>query len=319
MAVNFEVSILGAMHSSYLNSIHGLFSNDPLDSWRERSALFRVHSAIRRCLKMPFIINFSKIELEITSLCNLRCNNCDRACGQAPSSQEMSLEEIRQFISESIQHNKQWAKIAVQGGEPMLHTRIREVLEILVEYKRNFSPQTFIRLTTNGWGSKVQRLLREVPPDIFISNTEKVPLDDHGRVTLRGAYPAFDTAQYAALDVDGFDTLGHVDFASGCSITETCGIALTSHGYFPCGAGAAVARVFGLNLGVASLAEVTIDRFRTCLDSVCRYCGHFRARSRYADMFPTHPPKCSWYQLTSPSWRAALSAYESTFNRLSKS
>ena len=129
------------MRSIY-RSASRLWANDPLRSWRERSLLFRASSWLRKCFRRSFVINFSKIELEITTHCSLKCNNCDRSCGQAPSREEMTLEQIRKFIDESIRLDKRWAKIAIQGGEPLMHTRALEVLEVFAEYKRRYSPET---------------------------------------------------------------------------------------------------------------------------------------------------------------------------------
>ena len=293
------------MGQSYL-SARRLWSNDPLRSWRERSLLFRANSWVRKCLRQPFVINFSKIELEITTDCGLKCNNCDRSCGQAPSREEMSLEQISKFIDESIRLDKRWAKIAIQGGEPLHHTRALEILDAFAEYKRRHSPNTNLRLTTSGWGKKVKMLLPDVPKEFFILNTEKVPLGDARKVTLQGHYPRFDTTQLAPIDV-GMDCSA-MNFRSGCSITEGCGIALTRYGYFPCGAGASVARVFQYDVGIMALSDISEDRFRGCLDILCRHCGHFKSRSRYK--FPSPTILHSWDQVTSPSWKDALSRYD---------
>src|SRR5690349_14303530 len=48
------------------------------------------------------------IELDITYECNLKCFSCNRSCGIAPSSDHLSLEQIRRFISESIAMNVRW-------------------------------------------------------------------------------------------------------------------------------------------------------------------------------------------------------------------
>ena len=156
-------------------------------------------------------------------------------------------------------------------------------------------------------------MLPYVPRDFFILNTEKAPHGDARKVTLRGQYPRFDTTQSAPIDVEGIDC-GAMDFSSGCSITEGCGIALTRYGYFTCGAGAGVARVFQHDLGIKALSDISECRFRACLEVLCRLCGHFKSRSRYR--FPPSTIVHRWDQITSPSWQKALSRYDPEQNRL---
>ena len=73
------------------------------------------------------------IEIEITYRCNLRCINCDRSCRQAPTNEQMSVEQIQKFINESVDNNVKWERIRVMGGEPTLHPDIFEILNLLLE------------------------------------------------------------------------------------------------------------------------------------------------------------------------------------------
>ena len=44
-----------------------------------------------------FTPNINKVEIEITTACNLYCINCGRACSQAPSNESMSAEQIEKL------------------------------------------------------------------------------------------------------------------------------------------------------------------------------------------------------------------------------
>ncbi len=290
--------------------------NSPIRASSDRSVAYRLESRFRRMLGLPFMLNFSKVEIELTTLCNLSCNNCDRSSGQARSAEAMSVDQIARFISESIKHGKRWRKIVIQGGEPLLHPEILQILEMFVEYKKSFSPGTFLRITTNGWGSKVRDVLKSIPREVFVMNTGKIPKDDEGHVEITGRdEPMFDTYHSAPMDVLDATRYKSIDFSAGCRIAEECGIGLTRYGYFPCGAGASVARVFGLDVGVKSLAEMTTKQFRDSLDTLCRRCGHFKTCSRHES--PESVSRQSSDQVTSVTWQGALETFKQRKDDLS--
>ena len=66
------------------------------------------------------------------------------------------------------------------------------------------------------------------------------------------------------------------DFSRGCWITNICGLGLTRYGFYPCGAGASLDRVFGFDIGVKSLNEMDISRMQNLLPRLCQLCGHFK-------------------------------------------
>jgi MoaA/NifB/PqqE/SkfB family radical SAM enzyme len=74
--------------------------------------------------KLLYLPNPQKVEIEITTSCNLMCKFCDRRCSQAPAAEKMSPEQIRCFVNESIQLKHQWNNISILGGEPALHPNL---------------------------------------------------------------------------------------------------------------------------------------------------------------------------------------------------
>ena len=66
------------------------------------------------------------------------------------------------------------------------------------------------------------------------------------------------------------------DFNKACAITEVCGLGLTRYGYYICGAGAAVDRVFGFDVGIKKLALVDNHKLKKQRELLCKYCGHYK-------------------------------------------
>jgi hypothetical protein len=51
---------------------------------------------------------------------------------------------------------------------------------------------------------------------------------------------------------------------------------MTRYGYYPCGAGAGIDRVFGFDVGVNQLAGLSDERLLEQRKLLCRYCGHYK-------------------------------------------
>ena len=216
------------------------------------------------------------IELEITSVCNLGCANCDRSCSkdQAPTNETMTVEQVKKFIAQCIQTRKRWYKIKVLGGEPTVHPEWITILNLLKAYRDEYNPHAKLELVTNGYGPVVNERLKLVPPGVLINNSSKT-----SRIQ-----PTFCTYAVAPCDVPDY---ANADYLKGCGIPQLCGMALTRYGYYLCGAGASVDRVFGLGLGIRELSEVTPGKFFQSRKILCRYCGHFKSSNTDLSISPT--------------------------------
>jgi radical SAM protein with 4Fe4S-binding SPASM domain len=82
-----------------------------------------------------------KLYLDITNKCNLHCKHCLNSSNPQKTTQ-LSLETIKQIIKQ-IKPLK-IKKIKLGGGEPLIHSQLQEILELL--HKNNYS----ISMTTNG-------------------------------------------------------------------------------------------------------------------------------------------------------------------------
>jgi len=230
------------------------------------------------------------IEIDITYRCNLRCNNCDRSCRQAPTNEQMSVEQIQKFIKESVDNNVKWERIRVMGGEPTLHPDIFEILNLLLEYKRNYSPGTRIELCTNGFGKFVNDVLSKVPKEIEVVNTSKES----------------EVQPFYLFNLAPKDSLRYryADYTNGCQVISVDGMGLTPYGYYPCAVAGGIDRIFGFDIGRKKLPSDD-DEMRDQLEVFCKLCGHFRAAKRTNS------------ELMSPTWKKAYEDYKKRKPKLS--
>ena len=186
------------------------------------------------------------VQIEITTACNLSCDNCDRCCGTAPSPERMTVEQIDRLCPSGL------GRIDLIGGEPTLHPDLLEICEIVKDRAKK------IRLTTNGVGPHVDKVLASLPSWVQVRNSAK----ENGQAD-------FESFTMAPCDVQPQEEY------LACSIPWRCGMALTRYGFFLCGAGAAVARVHGIP--VSRGYDMTREDMILQQRSLCRLCGHSRS------------------------------------------
>ena len=258
---------------------------------RRKTILHEVGESAQRALWRcaPQLFNWkvdkSKIEIELTTRCSLRCYNCSRSIRQAPSDEYMSIEQLTKFVKESIDLNWRWKEIKLMGGEPTLHPDFAEVLDTVYDYKKIY-PDCVVLVITNGYGERVREVLSDMPGWVTVSN----------RVKTTNVH-RFQSYNLAPIDIEKFM---HANFARGCFIIEDCGLGLNRYGYFCCGPGAGVDRVFGFDIGIKSLSALTDEALRDQLRCLCRYCGHYKYN--YKEEWVTT-------EEISASWRAAFEKY----------
>lgn len=84
-------------------------------------------------------MKFNKIYVEITNICNLNCSFCSK---DNLKKKEMSLQEFDKVLSKIRQYTDT-IYLHVKG-EPLLHSKLEEILDLTKKYKVN------VRITTNG-------------------------------------------------------------------------------------------------------------------------------------------------------------------------
>jgi hypothetical protein len=173
---------------------------------------------------------------------------------------------VKDFIAQSVELKWPWQYISLLGGEPTLHPQIEDVLQAFSDYRSQHNPDCRIELLSNMFGPKAKDI---VPKTIWKYHLAL-------KMGTRKTSPNQKFVAYNVAPIDMPEFQG-VDFANGCWIPYECGLGLTVNGFYPCGAGAAVDRIFGFNLGVKQLKDVNegiLERFKT----LCCYCGRWHGR-----------------------------------------
>jgi hypothetical protein len=241
----------------------------------------RCQSGVRRRLGKPFLPSRTCIEIDITYKCNLKCINCNRSCTQAPSEAEMPVATVEAFITRSIEQQISWKRIRLLGGEPTLHSRFFDIVDLLLDYQRIYNPSVRLVVGTNFCGRRVRRALKRLPASIVIKSTLKT-----SRTNL------FRPFNLAPVDTR-YNRFS--DYTCGCRIIQECGMGLTPTGYYMCAVAGGIDRIFGYRLGRPSLPEPS-DDFSAQMAVFCPLCGHFGFQ------WPTRKSR------QSPTWRQAYAA-----------
>lgn len=250
------------------------------------------------------LTNVDCVELQLTEDCNLKCFNCDRMCGKAPSTDMMTLQQVKRFIEESKACEKKWIRIAVSGGEPTLHPDIMEIVGLLLEYRNSCLPKSsFIQIVSNGYGDA-----REVLKRIESTFTQEVERSTVSNTFVRNNNKRNKIVLHSPINMAPIDdeTRKNADFRNGCWVTETSGLGLTRYGYYGCSAGASIDRVFGYNIGIKSLKDVCMNRLVEQRKKLCRLCGRFNDLSVSAECYGPH-----WVieEKMSTTWDKAFELY----------
>lgn len=243
----------------------------------------RSQSQLTKILGPQYKRSYRLIEIDITYRCNLKCINCNRSCTQAPSEDEIDIEQIEEFINQSISRHIKWEQVRLLGGEPTLHSRFFKILRLLLMYKYIHNNDLQIVVATNGYGDYVKEVLENIPEEIEIENTSK-----------SSNKPRFFPFNLAPEDSCLYN---NVDYSNGCRITAKDGIGLTPYGYYHCAVAGSIDRVFNFDIGRKELPshdDSMIDQLHT----FCRFCGHFRLS------LPTKRAKIS------NSWKIAYKLYD---------
>lgn len=229
--------------------------------------------------RKKFKPNLSKIELDITYECNLKCLGCNRSCTQAPTKESLSLDDIKRFVQESIENNHYWELINVLGGEPTLHPEFKEIISwIYTEYIEKFSPETILQIVSNGYEEN-SRLLCEEMRTLF-----KNVRIDYGSYKSEKVVEYFSPFNDAPIDDPKYKD---ADFSKGCWVTSYCGIGFNGKGYYACAVAGGIDRILENNREIKALKDLNQQILENQLNEFCRLCGNFKAyQSNHGDFIP---------------------------------
>lgn len=211
----------------------------------------------------------------------------------------MTVKQVEHFISESVALQWPWERIRILGGEPTIHPQFVKIVELLVAYKREQNSSLFLTVFSNGVGriKEYTDWLERLGVVIYIAQKD-------------GGIPEyFDNMWIAPID-----TVPGEQPPCGIFGIRSCGIGLSAHGYYACGAGASIARVSGQDIAIMNLAELTYEKAYGQTKTLCNLCGH-------AVGFSRHQNDGSYTPMTTergPYWTKALQQYKENRVKLAK-
>jgi len=164
-----------------------------VDYCLEEGLLTTTQGAVHRsALKQAPEPSLRYLELQITDACNLRCKHCYISTA---GGNELSVDQVEKVLREF--EEMQGLRVLITGGEPLVHSKFREINEML--------PDFFIRkvLFTNGVLLKKEDLKALKVDEIQVSLDGLEPAHDkiRGSGTFKRSLEAMEYALDAGFDV----------------------------------------------------------------------------------------------------------------------
>ena len=206
------------------------------------------------------------LKVNITYVCDRGCLSCNRACRLAPSKhkEDLSPASLKEMLDESASTNKFWSSIVLTGGEPSMHPRFQELVDVLMEYKHASNPTLSAEVYTYHHPIFYQEVedAKKRHPDLVITDTMKItPVTYHA------------TAHYMApLDDPKY---GPDHQYTGCKRGVLCGLCKDYKGIWCCPQAAGIGRIFGVDVAHKNLKNITLDSMSDMYKVVCKYCGYY--------------------------------------------
>ena len=132
------------------------------------------------------------LELQITERCNLRCSHC---YAEHRGTSELSPEEVKKVLREF--EEMQGLRVLITGGEPLLHSRFGEIIDMLPEFALRKVLFTNGTMLENG----MLRTLRVDEIQVSIDGLEEAHDALRGKGTFKTAMDAIVRARDAGFEV----------------------------------------------------------------------------------------------------------------------
>lgn len=250
--------------------------------------------------RKSFFPDFTKIEIDITHDCNLKCLGCNRSCGLAPTTDRIGLDVIDKFIADSKELSIRWKLINILGGEPTLHPQFLDIIrKIQEEYIDAFSPTTILQVVSNGYTESSRMLCNK----ILKYKNVRVDFSSYKKSNKVDYFTPFNDAP---CDKPNHGTN---DYSKGCWVSKHCGLGLNHLGYYGCAVCGGIDRVMKTNHGATSLKELTSTLILQHFELFCPLCGNFSAyEGNYGEFIP-RSEKEPFKNIVSESWKELYRAY----------
>jgi len=251
-----------------------------------------------------FLPRLPHLKINVTYRCDRGCSNCNRATHLCPSSREedISPKQLSNMLEDCVKVGKSWTRITLTGGEPTMHDNFEEIVDILMNYKKEHNPA--IRIGTYTYHHpkfyyKIENVMKKYPSEInngvYAKNNKGFEIKD----TMKEKPRIHKIAYFKApIDIEpskyNKDHLYH-----GCNEgARLCGIGYDTTGFYCCPVGAAIAKIFNLNVAIKTVAELTAKRLIEQYVPLCRLCGCYAHYKANVDR-----------DLISPTWAKAIKEY----------
>ncbi|MEL7499029.1 MAG: radical SAM protein [Planctomycetota bacterium] len=228
----------------------------------------------------------NEAEWHITYKCDLACPNCNRLCFLPPTTQDMTLDDAREFNRQAQELN--WSpKIVILGGEPTLHRDLFGFIEIANE----LSPGR-VEIWSNGYRDAAKEILSQIRDEGNVKVCEET-IKACGSEVLQHS-------DFFLAPID-FGVIDHRPCHNHAAIG--CGISVDAEGYAACSIGGAIDSVLELGIRTKNLKDLFDKEFvhkQTC--SLCDVCG------RELGITSHHIAKSQVMHgsLMSPTWQKAV-------------
>lgn len=162
------------------------------------------------------------IEMEITLRCNAKCPACSRHChyGLYDEDSDVTSEQVNRFCDEVIAHGGV-DLLTIMGGEPTLHPELKSIMSAVVNMKDEGHIKR-CQVVTNG---------KIITPRMAGMNVVTYPEEAQIR-----------HVNHRCMFVSPRDTGQQLKH---CPVARDCGVSWGAYGWWPCGAGGAICRLFG--------------------------------------------------------------------------
>ncbi len=246
-------------------------------------------------------MNPKRIELELTLRCNQSCPCCARHCNvyDGFKDSDMTREQIIKFCCQVFAKKKIWDTLAIMGGEPLLHPLFEGTICHLYDALVLPGLVKKLQIWTNGkevceYNQVPVRYLAFDQPSVDDEKIDIIISDNaHRKLHYQTFMAPKDTGQQR----------------EPCKLIHSCGFALNAYGYWPCGPGGAIARLFGIEgFGKTELPD-SVEDFGN-LEPLCELCqasakGKFWYTGVNYGIF-SHPP----VRDISPSYQEAIRRHD---------
>ena len=122
--------------------------------------------------------------IEITNRCNLDCRDCYNSSGKNRKTVELDLNILMRFIKDlKVLYGVK--SVTLSGGEPLLHTRIDEILKSMSEFCTQYPDMDFNFITNGTTDHPLFYELMETNPHFYLQISLDGP-NEYANASMRG-------------------------------------------------------------------------------------------------------------------------------------